>query len=539
MKLCVVGIGGCGGKVAECFLKNEDLSIKALDRLTCSEYISAGGIKGMWLESDKNDAMNKQKFFGDLARGGAYPGFFIPNDEVSATSKTKEMIYSTYGYDVNKQGFFRDAQYFKAIYEIFETDGTIRKNAEEEFGSKSPIFERAWGAVRPYTTLGGGDCDGILFVISLGGGTGTGFVNPIVNYIRGTGSVHYPVFVLAVLTEKGNLADTEQFAKESRRNLSAISSMYDLVTKRDGVDALILVDNDVLLKQFNNNFTAVDQYLYEAMKPMIAGRDFPNSKPPSLAVRQLFTEGLPLPPIMVPCFWSERRRPDSEVELVERALANGKLCGCDPSQADWACVFSRGYLGAAKMREAVRARTGAKNEIPVWQKLGEGGRNEVLILLRNPYGTPGAKGNTLENRLNGVIKSAIEYIGENVEDNENRRGLLHHSHESASSEGEDLDLTLTKTMTDSLEAFFYEDGGLRSELAKSLVRIETGEKPFFLKELKIFDGVGRNSRSDEGNNNGIAEGVLTEEQMRVVKKLVQKEVKKLVKGGGTDASTQT
>jgi hypothetical protein len=530
MKFCVVGIGGCGGKVAECFLKNEDLSIKALDRLTRGEYISAGGIKGMWLESDKNDAMNKQTFFGDLT-GGAYPGFFIPNDEISATSKTKEMIYSTYGYDVNKQGFFRDAQYFKAIYEIFETDGTIRNLAKEEFGSQSPIFDSAWGAVRPYTTLGGGTCDGILFVISLGGGTGTGFVNPIVNYIRGTGSGNYPVFVLAVLTEKGDLADTEQFAEESRRNLSAISSMYDLVTKRSGVDALILVDNDVLLKQFNNNFAAVDQYLYEAMKPMIAGRDFPNSKPPSLALRQLFTEGLSLPPIMVPCFWSERNT--SEAELVEKALADGKLCGCDPAQADWACVFSRGYLDAAKMRKAVRAGTGATNQIPIWRKLGEDGLNEVLILLRNPYGTPGVKEKTLEHRLNGVIKSAIKYI------DENRGDLLHLPHESASSEDENQDMALTKKMTDALKAFFYEDGGLRSELAKSLVRIETGEKPFFLKELKIFDGVGRNSRSDEWNNNGIAEGVLTEEQMRVVKKLVQKEVEKLVKGGGTDASTQT
>ncbi len=100
-------------------------------------------------------------------------------------------------------------------------------------------------------------------------------------------------------------------------------------------------------------------------------------------------------------------------------------------------------------------------------------------------------------------------------------------------------MKLTKKMIDALEAFFYEDGGLRSELEKSLERIEKGAKePFFLKELKIFDGVGRNSRSD-GENNGLAEGVLTDEQMRVVKKLVQKEVKKLVKGGGTDASTQT
>jgi hypothetical protein len=537
MKLCVVGIGGCGGKVAECFLKNEDLSIKALDQLTRGEYISAGGIKGIWLESDKDDAENIQTFFGDL-KSGAYPGFFIPHDEVTATSKTNKTISSTYGYDVKKQGYFRDAQYLKAIYEIFETDGEIRTIAETEFdNSPTPIFERAWKAVMPYTTLGKGDCDGILFIISLGGGTGTGFVNPIVNYIRGTGSVNYPVFVLAVLTEKGDLADTQQFAKESRRNLSAISSMYDMVTKSDGVDALILVDNHLLLERFNN-FAAVDKYLYEAMRPMIAGRDFPYSKPPSLALRQLFTEGLSLTPIVVPCFWSERGGLNSEADLVEKALTEGKLCGCDPAQADWACVFSRGYLASEEIRKAVMVRTGAKNQIPVWRKLGEDGRNEVLILLRNPYGTPGIKENTLEHRLHGVIKSAIEYIGQNVEDNENRRDLLHLPHKSSSSEDDDQDLKLTKKTIEALEAFFYGEGGLRSELAKSLVRIENGEKPFFSKELKIFDGAGRSPRPDEMNN-GFPEGVLTEEQMKVVKKLVKKEVSKLMNGGGSDISTQT
>lgn len=527
MKFCVVGIGGCGGKVAECFLKNEDLSSKALDRLTGGEYISAGGIRGLWIEMDTQD-IKGQTFFGDIKQG-AYPGFFKPSDEITATSKTKQMVYDIYGYDVNKQGFWRDAQYLKAIFEIFETDGTIRKTAKDEFGSLTPIFEGAWGAVRSYTTLGGGKCDGILFVMSLGGGTGTGFVNPIVNYIRGTGSVHYPVFVLAVLTEKGDLADTNQFAEEARRNLSAISSMYDLTTKIDGVDALILVDNEVLLRRCNEDKDAVNQYLYEAMKPMVAGRDFPNSKPQSLGLRQLFTEDLPLPPVIVPCFWSERCRPDSEVELVERALANGKLCGCDPTQADWACLFSRGYLNSEEMRKTVKAKTGAKNLIPIWQKLGEGGRNEVLILLRNPFGSPGAKENTLEHRLKGIIKTAIEYI------DKNRGEILHLNHES--SEDKDNDLVLKKEMADALNAFFYGDGGLRSELNASLERIEKGEKIIFSKELKIFDGIGRNSRSDEGNS-GHAQGALTKEQMRVVKLLVQKEVAKLMTGGGPDTSNE-
>jgi len=74
MKLCIVGIGGAGGKVTQEFLGNEDLDWKWLSRMTKAEYISPGRIKGIWLEADKNDAKNIQSFFGDL-NDGAIPAF--------------------------------------------------------------------------------------------------------------------------------------------------------------------------------------------------------------------------------------------------------------------------------------------------------------------------------------------------------------------------------------------------------------------------------------------------------------------------------
>ena len=132
MKLCVVGIGGAGGKVTMEFLGNEDLDSRLAASITKAEYITPGMIKGIWLEADKNDAKNLQHFFGDFNEG-AYPGFFIPHDVIEDGSDLHVCVRERYGYDVKKQGFVRDAQYLKAIYEIFDTDSEIQDLASKKF----------------------------------------------------------------------------------------------------------------------------------------------------------------------------------------------------------------------------------------------------------------------------------------------------------------------------------------------------------------------------------------------------------------------
>ena len=82
MKLCIVGIGGAGGKITQEFLGNEDLDSSLLSSITGAKYISNGMIQGIWLEADKNDAMNVQHFFGDMNEG-CYPCYFIPHDAVA------------------------------------------------------------------------------------------------------------------------------------------------------------------------------------------------------------------------------------------------------------------------------------------------------------------------------------------------------------------------------------------------------------------------------------------------------------------------
>ncbi len=125
MKLCIAGIGGAGGKITQEFLGNEDLNFQLLSSVTGAEYISPGGIQGIWLEADKNDAKNIQHFFGDMTEG-CYPCFYIPHDVVADGCAVHVAVRKKYGYDVKKQGFVRDAQYLKAIFDIFDTDKEIQ-----------------------------------------------------------------------------------------------------------------------------------------------------------------------------------------------------------------------------------------------------------------------------------------------------------------------------------------------------------------------------------------------------------------------------
>ncbi|MGV8174439.1 MAG: hypothetical protein ACP5OU_01910 [Methanothrix sp.] len=511
MKLCIVGIGGAGGKITEEFLGNDDLNIPLLSRITEAKYISPGMIEGIWLEADKNDAMNIQHFFGDMTEG-CYPCFYIPHDAVSDGCEVHRLVRERYGYDVKKQGFVRDAQYLKAIFEIFDTDEQIKETVsrtmikemvEAKGGSPggngpsiiqapNPIFDSAWSAIRGFTTLGKGECDGVFFVVSFGGGTGTGFINPIINHIRNEGSVDYPVFVLGILTELGDYADKAQFSKEGRRNLAAISAIYDLMTKGSGANGVILVDNQILMKRFGNDYTSANRFIHKIMQPVVAGRDYPDEIPPSQAIAQHFSGGLSRPPLFVPLYASLPRSKDPEVSLVREALSeNGKLFGCTPAKADFAIVFCRGYIDSEKIREALSKETGIlpQNIWPV-RKMGED-ENEVLILLRNPYGgDPKAylRDDSLENRFCKVISLALQYIKQRPED------LFYEGKDDGKNDknGSPDQVRLTERSKQALKTFFFgqddsaNQGGFVFELKEARKRLRDGEKPFFISPMRIF-----------------------------------------------------
>lgn len=518
MKLFICGIGGAGGRIARNFLKNVDLDVEMLSKITKAEHVSPGRVKGIWLESYKSDVDN-QKFFKDLNQGG-YPCFFIPQDIIPDSCELRSKFFEEYGYNIKKQGFVRDAQYLKAIFEIFETNTNIQMAAcEDKYIQKiactmkgrdagnevsNPIFDCAWEAIRPYTSLGGGDCNAILFIVSFGGGTGTGFINPIVDHIRAGGRTDFPVFVLGIFTDPGDLREAGQVSLEGQRYLAAISSLYDLITKGNvGATGIILIDNQILKKRAGSDRPSQNKFIYEVIKPMVVGKDYPDETPDATAQDKEFQRGLDWSPIFVPYYWSQPSGNDANKEevLVERALNEGMLFESSYEKADKAFVFCRGFIDAAKIMQAISAKTGLApiRQIQVYRKIGEK-NDEILILMRNPYGDDAEaykNEGTFENKFCKVIKSALKYMNSNVND------LFYEGEDSqkAANAGEEIPVKLTPTSRKALEKYYFGDegyikndigktGGLAFRLKEAREKLKAGNKPnvepLFTVPLRIF-----------------------------------------------------
>jgi len=522
MKLCIVGIGGAGGKITQEFLGNEDLDFQLLSRITGAEYVSPGEVKGIWLEADKNDAKNNQHFFGDMMEG-CYPCFYIPHDAVRDGCAVHVAVREKYGYDVKRQGFVRDAQYLKAIFEIFDTDKEIQALVPQTMNGEmiqsmggsednnraslapNPIFDSAWNAISTFTTLRkNGKCDGILFVVSFGGGTGTGTINPIINHIRKEGKLTYPVFVLGILTELSDNADRAQHSTSQKRNLAAISAIYDLLTKGGGASGVIIIDNQKMLEKYGPDYNSANRFIREIMQPMVAARDYPEERLPAQALATNSSKGLDWPPIFVPLFASMPKSATEE-DLINKALSEeGRLFGCTPEKADSAFVFCRGFMHRNKVKEVLSGRTGIPLDMiyPI-MKMGEG-QNEILILLRNPYGDdPNAytKKGTLENRFCQVISEALKHIEQHPEE------LFYEGkEEKGKKDGKSAGLpNLTDTSKAALKNFFFgadgtgKMGGLAFELRGARKRLRDGRKPIFENPLRIFDE-DRTVKRDEKSN---------------------------------------
>ncbi|MDD1741832.1 MAG: hypothetical protein LUQ47_00730 [Methanotrichaceae archaeon] len=520
MRPCLVGIGGAGGNVLKQFLRSYDAD---LIRINFGEHLAFGGVRGLWLESASQDAQD-QGFYGSLANG-EYPSYLICHDSISPDSKTRDYVMNTYGFDLKAQGYDRRAEYLKAIFEIFDSDKNLRSLASDEFnGEVNPLPGYIWReGIRPFTTicvskaclsdLDGPDlekpgglqssissllnknnrdsdqdqsklCDSIIFIASLGGGTGTGFINPITSYVR-MEELAFPIFALGILTEKGS---DSRHAMEGQRDLGAVVATYDLLTKvpGTGIDALIIIDNNILLEKYGGNYSAMDARIFSAMRPLVDRRNYPGAElqDDAPAMRRVIWEtnvgnevdgdiGL-LPPILVPCYHQQKISSGSEDVLVERALMKpDRLFDCDPTKADRVFVFVRGFVQADKITEAVCDRTKIPPQnIKVYRKIGDKRTEDILIMLRNPYG--GSSGaheieGTLEMRFHGIISEAIRYIDNNKTDIIDYLGYSDN----------------TKTY---LKNYFYGDDGMRDELYASLDRLEAGSKPFFYRPISIFGG---------------------------------------------------
>ena len=543
MRPCLVGIGGAGGNILKQFLQNIDINLIGHQ---FGKPLAYGEVKGLWLESATQDTQH-QNYYGSLIHGH-YPPFQICHGNVGDSSNTRRYVNETYGFDIKAPGFDRRAEYLKGIFEVFEFDPKLKEACLEEFRSdENPLSGYMWRmGIKPFTIISIGKsskirdekggmeheissrklssfskgmikipglsgekgsnasklCDSILFIASLGGGTGTGFINPITSYVRSEEPI-FPIFALGVLTEKGT--DKRQ-ATEGQRDLGAVIAMYDLLTKESGkgIDGLILIDNQILVQRFEGNYTGMDASIYNALKPLLDLRNYPGdqlqddspgirrviwevdesnntgangvqSKKDSTAVKKL------LPAILVPCYCLQPDNVGDELGLVDGALGkpgslyplgnDGRLFPCDPTKADRALVFTRGFFKSKGIKEAVHERTGlAESKIMVYRKLGDSKTQDMLILLRNPYGgTPGEhkRQGTLEWRLHDIISESINYI----ENNEmNILGFQSYK----------------KITKDRLRTYFFGKNGLQDELYNCLERLEAGQKPAFTRSLRIF-----------------------------------------------------
>ena len=131
--------------------------------------------------------------------------------------------------------------------------------------------------------------------------------------------------------------------------------------------------------------------------------------------------------------------------------------------------------------------------------------HDILILLRNPYGEERGcelKGN-LEYRLHRVIRMALKYM-DDPESNLVSEGMPDRTKKA-------------------LEDYFYGDDGIRERLKDGLIRIEKGDKPFFLNERNIFEKSVRDpSLSELHRGGGLKVGDAE------IKRLVEDEVKRVL-----------
>lgn len=545
MKTMVVGIGGAASNILKKFLETQDVPLPGI---SLGEPLAFGDIKGIWLESQPSDvhAEDKRYFFGSLT-DGKYPGYLISHGMIDPESPLRKSIQYKYGLDLKKDGYDRRAEYLKCIFEVLEDD-EFRKIAENEFGKDfNPFASYMWKiGIRPYTnrsiiiganpdapvgkatTIGSANnkdkiayirdivtalglfhvstnnkgatcsprnqnnlCDSIFFLASLGGGTGTGFINPITRYIRQEEKT-IPIIALGILTEKK--MDTKK-TPPGQKNLSAIISMYDLLTTSNGINSLILIDNEVLVERYGMDRTKWDNAIYSCMKPLLDQRDYPDAKDQSeiAGIQREFSNASDVdrvtdrngieyvpPSILVPCYYHSRSDV-SEKSLVDNALSKEcRLFPCTPSKADKAIVFTRGKVDADAIANAIKniMQNGiAELNVKVYKKLGNGSCRDILILLRNPYGCvageqnkkEGDKDKTFESRIYGIIKSAIDYI------DTNETNILHNR-----------DINYTDYTKKYLRSYFYDSNKLRDELNEACKRIERGDKHFFINPLTIF-----------------------------------------------------
>jgi len=356
----------------------------------------------------------------DAEKGG---DFYLP-DLIKESLEDREIMDEVGKYirkgkesELKREGFGSD--FFKLGY-VLSKAGRLRE------GLSKKIFEKI---ERALTT----DCDRVLFTVCFGGGTGTALINSISRQTKSL-TPKPPVFVLGTLTER--CRQDEQNVTFEDRCLTAACSIYELLNERE-VSALILMDNDILMEKCGirsreelenyrpnkKDYKKINEYISDRIRLMID----PRNALSGVNMERSFTFNSPaIPPIFVPCYSDSL---NGKVEdLLENAINNGKLMECDLGKADKVCVFTSG-ISRTKENEIKKwfmdRVQGDKGDIDVDVLRVTGGflKNEVLLLLRNPYGRENDKffdrlSEIIENAKRGANGKKEELRGEDLFQNE-------------------------------------------------------------------------------------------------------------------------
>lgn len=354
--------------------------------------------------------------------------------------------------------------------------------------ARKEVFEKMFEEIKPHFKKS----DYFLFFVGLGGGTGTGIINPASKYWQEK-SPFFPTFVLGVLSgEKMEGKIDSQKVTYYRRHFNAMWALSDLLTGGQ-VHAVILVDNDRICEiegikeeiekilDKDKKMKKINEYIIKSVFPMLDVNQ--NIEDMGVLRSNFMDRGFT--PILVPCYWSGRM----EIKkLIKEAINNGKLADCDISKADRIYVFVRGKCNKEDIikcfnNEENKKEIGIDTGIDpdkVWVVPNIGGKykeKEVLILLRNP-GVKGALKDRIDNAIDfaGLVQNSDNTIKDKEVEETVREEAIEYLHENPP-------FKFLEKPSRKANIMFIKD--FITELDSVRERIKKGEQQIFQENVRI------------------------------------------------------
>ena len=365
------GVGGGGGRIASEFWKTKK------------------GIKGGWVDADPWEP--RMKRIDEIGQNNDY-GYYIFTE---AIAHLEDFIIERLGQRIDIDGYNRRPELPMTALSIKEVRDKVAGDIADKIFKDDLV-----------------DCESTLFTVAFGGGTGTGIINPVTEILRRRTGLS--VYALGVLPEYeyGKYMKNIPFARQCFNTAWALCELL-AKSRREGVDAVFLVDNEALegtMREEKNK--CIFESLFSMINPGKLDKGFIG-----LELRGKLTRGMDMPPIIVPCYYSTEKEGEDIETLLEKATEpENCLIRCDYTKADSVVVFTS--LLSSDIRDKIERWIKERMKISeeeiyicrVWSH-----NKEILMLLRNPYG--GGEGDPFFDRLSDIIDRAIEFAKGNESEN--------------------------------------------------------------------------------------------------------------------------